>query len=484
MHLDFSALRVAIVGDLILDRYLEGAVGRISPEAPVPVLLREAERDVLGGAANVAANLASLGAQVQVVGLVGADDNGSRITGLLDTYPGMGTTGVVVDPARPTTCKTRVLSGLYQLVRIDAETTDKVAGALEGALIEAAARAINWAEVVALSDYAKGVCSDRVIRAVIELAKTAGKPCIVDPKRKDFSIYRGAAVIKPNRGELSEAARTPCGTDDEVEAAARAMIAQTGSGILLTRSEQGMSYVGPDSDTVHMPTAAKNVFDVSGAGDTVIAMASIAMAARMSKVEMMRLANMAAGIVVGKVGTAVVSIAELDAALGEEAHQPTTFNKGALVSLEDAVRQRRAWRRRGLRVGFTNGCFDLLHPGHVSLLRRAAEECDRLIVAINTDSSVQRLKGPSRPVQSEEARAYVLGGLSSVDLVIVFDENTPAEAIAAIEPDLLVKGADYAEDQVVGADVVRAGGGRVLLVPVVAGQSTSSMIQRSQRLAS
>lgn len=477
-HFDFSGCRVMVVGDLMLDKYLWGSVERLSPEAPVPVLLREAERAVLGGAANVCANLAALGAEVLVIGVVGCDDVGSALVDLLRTCPKLDADHLVVDPSRPTTCKVRVMSGVHQMVRIDAESTAAINFEVEGAVISAIAEALFCADVVVVSDYAKGLCSDRVIRAVIDKAVEAGKASIIDPKRRDFAIYRDATLIKPNRRELADATGLPCETDQQAEAAAYAAITRTNAAILLTRSEHGMSYFERGKKPLHLKTAAQDVFDVSGAGDTVLALAALGTAAKLPAGELMRLANAAAGIVVSKIGTAVVSERELDEVLEAASHQSEP-NKGASVSLDDAVRRREEWRKRGLRVGFTNGCYDLLHPGHVSLLKNAAAECDRLIVAINSDQSVRRLKGPARPVQDERSRAYVLGALSAVDLVVVFDEDTPAETISALKPDLLVKGADWAMERVVGAETVRASGGRVLLVPLVKGHSTTTLIGRA-----
>jgi D-beta-D-heptose 7-phosphate kinase / D-beta-D-heptose 1-phosphate adenosyltransferase len=477
-HFDFSGCRVMVVGDLMLDKYLSGSVERLSPEAPVPVLLREAERSVLGGAGNVCANLAALGAEIAVIGVIGRDDAGSILTDLLAAYPHVDADRLVTDPNRPTTCKIRVMSGVHQMVRIDSESKFQIDPGIEEAVISAIEDGLRWADVAVVSDYAKGLCNDRVIRAIVELAAEAGKASIIDPKRRDFSIYRDATLIKPNRRELTDATGLPCETDLQAEAAAHAAIAHTNSAILLTRSERGMSYFARDKKPLHLKTAAQDVFDVSGAGDTVMALAALGTAARMPVSEMMRLANTAAGIVVSKLGTAVVSARELDEALEAEAHQSDP-SKGASLSLEEAVRRREEWRKRGLKVGFTNGCYDLLHPGHISLLKSAAAECDRLIVAINSDASVRRLKGPTRPVQDERSRACVLGALSAVDLVVIFDEDTPAETIAALQPDLLVKGADWAMEQVVGADTVRAAGGRVLLVPLAAGHSTTSLVRRA-----
>src|SRR5215469_14213226 len=482
-HFDFSGCRVMVVGDLMLDKYLSGSVERLSPEAPVPVLLREAERAVLGGAANVCANLTALGAEVLVIGVIGRDEVGSVLTDLLRLCPRLNADHLVIDPGRPTTCKIRVMSGVHQMVRIDAESTAEIGAEVEEAIVSGIAEGLSWADVVVVSEYAKGLCNDRVIRTVVDRAARAGKASIIDPKRRDFAIYRDATLIKPNRRELSEATRLHCETDEQAETAALAAIDQTGSAILLTRSEHGMSFFERDRKPLHLKTAAQDVFDVSGAGDTVLALAALGIAAKLPVNELMRVANAAAGIVVSKIGTAVVSAKELDEALEVDAHGSEP-NKGASLSLDEAVRRREEWRKRGLRVGFTNGCYDLLHPGNISLLKSAAGECDRLIVAINSDASVRRLKGPGRPVQDERSRAYILGALTAVDLVVMFDEDTPAETIAALKPDLLVKGADYATDEVVGADTVRAANGRVLLVPLLRGQSSTSLIRRAVDLDS
>jgi D-beta-D-heptose 7-phosphate kinase/D-beta-D-heptose 1-phosphate adenosyltransferase len=480
-HFDFTGCRIAVVGDLMLDKYLSGSVERLSPEAPVPVLVRETERAVLGGAANVCANLTALGAEVIVIGVIGRDEAGSVLVDQLKAYPKVNTEHLVTDVDRPTTCKIRVMSGGHQMVRIDAESKADIAANIDKAIIAAIKDGSHWADVVVLSDYAKGLCNDRVIRAVIDAAVKAGKASIIDPKRRDFSIYRDATLIKPNRRELTDATHLPCETDQQAETAALAAIAETNSAILLTRSEHGMSYFERDKKPLHLKTAAQDVFDVSGAGDTVLALAALGTAGKLPVGELMRLANAAAGIVVSKIGTAVVSARELDEALETESLRSDP-NKGAILSLDEAVRRREEWGKRGLRVGFTNGCYDLLHPGHVSLLKSAAAECDRLIVAINSDASVRRLKGPTRPVQDESSRAYVLGALSAVDLVLVFDEDTPAETIAALKPDLLVKGADYTMEQVVGAETVDAAGGRVLLLPLMRGHSTTSLIHRAAEL--
>ncbi|MGY4257705.1 D-beta-D-heptose 7-phosphate kinase/D-beta-D-heptose 1-phosphate adenosyltransferase [Bradyrhizobium sp. USDA 4516] len=477
MHFDFSGLRIAVVGDLILDRYLDGTVKRLSPEAPVAVLLRQRERDALGGAANVVANLSALGAETDLVGVVGADDSGTRLLDMLEGLEG-ARMDIVVDKDRPTTCKTRVTSGAHQIVRIDHEQSNFVKAEIEADLMGAVRMAAVQADVVVISDYAKGVCSDRVIRETIQCAARSGKPCIVDPKRFALEIYRGATLIKPNRNELANAVRMRCETDVEVERAGRRAIEQTGASILLTRSEQGLSFLSPGGQVLHLSTATQDVFDVSGAGDTVLAVSALGYGARLPVNKIMSLANTAAGIVVGKVGTAVVTLPEVYAALGEEVGS-NREKRGELVTLREALDQRERWRRQSLTVGFTNGCFDLLHTGHAVLLRRAAEACDKLIVAINGDASVRRLKGPSRPLQREEARAHLLGEMRMVDLVVIFQDDTPIDLVEALQPDVLVKGADYTEDHVVGSAFVKARGGKVVLVPLVPQQSTTSIIRGS-----
>jgi D-beta-D-heptose 7-phosphate kinase/D-beta-D-heptose 1-phosphate adenosyltransferase len=368
------------------------------------------------------------------------------------------------------------------MLRVDREHLTPCPAAVEDRLIEDVEEALEGCGALVLSDYGKGVLSDRVLQAAFALAKACGAPVIVDPKRKSFADYRGAAYITPNRRELSEAVRLPTETDEEAAGAAAEAIAQSGAAILLTRSEKGMSLFRSGAAPIHLPAEAREVFDVSGAGDTVVAVVAAALAAGLRIERAMRLANAAAGIVVGKVGTATASPAELAAAL--DGPERRTLLADAMThaphaSIAEAQARVADWRRQGLTVGFTNGCFDLLHPGHVSLLAQAAGACDRLIVALNADVSVRRLKGDSRPIQPLDARARVIGALRGVDLVVAFEEDTPLELIRALEPDVLVKGADYREDQVVGADVVKARGGRVVLAALVEGQSTTALTKRA-----
>jgi len=460
--------RVAVIGDVMVDEYLTGRVDRISPEAPVPVVRGVELKAVAGGAANVAANVAALGAEAILVGVVGA--GGAAEVEALISAKGRAQALLIEDASRRTIRKMRVISNRQQIVRLDHEDLHPLSGEIEAALIAAAGRAIGDSDIVVLSDYGKSLFGDPALAAIIALAKAAGKRVVVDPKRPEFSAYRGADLVTPNRGELARATGLPVDTDAEVEAAARVAQAQFGGALLLTRSEQGMSYFPLEGAAIHAPTAAREVFDVSGAGDTAIATLAAALAVDFEIGEAIHLANQAAGIVVGKAGTATLSLRELIAAL-----EPPSGG-GDLVSWDDARRLREAWAREGLSVGFANGCFDILHPGHVALIAEAAANCDRLIVALNSDASTRRLKGPTRPAQTQDARACVMGALKGVAAVVIFEEDTPKALIEALQPDLLVKGADYRIEDVVGADVVQARGGRVLLVETLAGHSTTRLL--------
>jgi D-beta-D-heptose 7-phosphate kinase/D-beta-D-heptose 1-phosphate adenosyltransferase len=330
-----------------------------------------------------------------------------------------------------------------------------------------------------LSDYAKGVLTARGIQAMIAAARKAGKPVIVDPKGTDYARYRGATLLTPNRREIAEATQIPFDGDAGVEKASRRVIESYGvEGVVCTRGAEGLSLVTASGEAHHMPAAAREVFDVSGAGDTVVATLASSVAAGLSWPDAARLANVAAGIVVGKVGTAVAYANDLVRALQ---HDGDSGSDDKVATLEEAKDTIARWRRQGLTIGFTNGCFDLLHPGHVSLMSQAKAACDRLVVGLNSDASVRRLKGKDRPVQGEAARAAVLASLGTVDLVVVFAEDTPVELIRALRPNVLVKGADYRVDQVVGADLVHGWGGRVLLAELTPGHSTTATIRKLAR---
>ncbi len=474
----FTALRVAVIGDLMLDSYMSGEVSRISPEAPVPVMRVVSEKSVPGGAANVAANLASLGLGVNMVGLAGQDAARDELIAALRALGDVDCTGVIAAPDRRTTRKLRIIGAHQQIVRVDHEDVVPCSAEIEQRFVAAALDAVAAADVVIVSDYGKGACSDAVLRTVLERARGTGKKVVIDPKRLDLAAYRGATVLTPNRKELADATQLPVESDEEAAAAAARAQEMCGADILLTRSEKGMSFFPVEGAPIHLATVAQDVFDVSGAGDTVVAVLAAAIAADLPFTEGMRMANHAAGIVVSKLGTASVTREELHASLLAE-HASADIRDGQLLDLDAAVALRWAWERQKLTVGFANGCFDLLHPGHVSLIRQAAEGCDRLIMALNSDASVRRLKGPARPIQDEAARAEVMGAIRGVAAVVIFDEETPHALIEALQPDVLVKGADYTIDRVVGADIVQARGGRVILAELSPGQSTSRLVAAS-----
>lgn len=479
-----AGAKVAVIGDLVIDHYVHGAVGRISPEAPVPVLHVSNERYVLGAAANVANNISALGGRVRLIGLLGADPLGGLLADMMGAIPGVDVRAQVC-ASHPTIVKTRYVAGQQQIVRVDRESLQPYPKEATAALIADIESAVRECDCIVLSDYGKGVLSDEVIAATVAAARAAGKPIVVDPKRRTFEAYRGADYITPNRKELSDATGLPTTEDADAETAAAAAMRQSGAAILLTRSERGMSLFREGAAPVHLPVEAREVFDVSGAGDTVVASVALGLAAGLPIETAMRMANAAAGVVVGKLGTATCSAEELLAAMTRKSkraqHQrlEESDEHEGLSSLETALALREAWREAGLTVGFTNGCFDLIHPGHVSLLKKSAAACDRLIVAINTDASVRKLKGETRPVQDQESRAAVLSRIKGVDLVIAFGEETPLALIEQLAPDVLIKGADYREDQVVGGDLVKARGGRVLLVELVPGQSTSNIVRKA-----
>ncbi|UMM63561.1 D-glycero-beta-D-manno-heptose-7-phosphate kinase [Aristophania vespae] len=472
---NFTFGRLCVVGDLLLDRYIFGSVNRISPEAPVPVLLHSRFSDVPGGTANVAVNAAALGSQVNLIGVVGEDQSGDMLLDILKPWSNVNLDGVVRDPNWTTITKTRVLSGNQQIVRIDEECIKPFSSDVTARIIAAAQAAIAESDVLVCSDYAKGVLSDEVLAAVIEAGRKKNIPIIVDPKRKSFVGYQGATLVTPNRAEMTQATGLSLRTEQEIERAAQKASEQFGGDVLLTRSEDGMTLWRKNGKMTHASVRKSEVSDVSGAGDTVLATVASVLSAGQPLETAIVIATTAAAISVSKLGTATVSRAELSQELRNEMH-----DAGKLVSIEEAQDIVQNWHHHGAQVVFTNGCFDLVHPGHISLIRAAAREGDKLIVALNTDSSVKRLKGDSRPIQDEIARATVVGALRDVDLVVLFDEDTPLEAIKALRPDVLVKGADYTESQVVGGDFVKQYNGRVALVDLIEGRSTSSLVKKAK----
>ncbi|NEX19392.1 bifunctional D-glycero-beta-D-manno-heptose-7-phosphate kinase/D-glycero-beta-D-manno-heptose 1-phosphate adenylyltransferase HldE [Thiorhodococcus mannitoliphagus] len=460
---DLSRARILVAGDVMLDRYWTGATRRISPEAPVPVVHVEQVEDRPGGAANVALNLAALGASTAVVGVTGADEAADLLAARLQAR------GIQVYLHRrddiPTITKLRVLSHHQQLIRLDFEQSlipadvDPLPKLVEDALADA--------DLLLLSDYAKGTLADP--QALIAVAKALGKPVLVDPKGRDFTRYRGATLLTPNRGELEEIVGACVDDAMLIEKGQRLRAELRLDALLVTLGERGMLLLRSDAEALHLPTQAREVFDVTGAGDTVIATLAAALSADVALAEACALANCAAGLAVAKLGTATVTAAELQRAYQGHAWQPV-LDSAALTAAVAAA------RAAGERVVMTNGCFDILHEGHVAYLQQAKGLGDRLVVAVNDDASVQRLKGEGRPVNGVEQRMAVLAGLASVDWVCPFGEDTPASLICQVKPDILVKGGDYRPDQIAGADCVRATGGEVRVLDFLPGRSTSRII--------
>jgi D-beta-D-heptose 7-phosphate kinase/D-beta-D-heptose 1-phosphate adenosyltransferase len=469
---------VAVVGDLLLDRYLFGTVGRVSPEAPVHVLREEREEERPGGAGSVAAMAAGLGARCRVVGLLGDDGAGRRLRELLRAA-GADARGAVLDGGRPTTVKTRLVArnaaGHQQVLRVDREVDAAPAPRVVRALAAAARRAVRGAGAVILSDYAKGALPDAVLRAVLDEARRRGVPALVDPKRTDFRGYRGAAVVTPNRAETERATGIAVRGLADAERAGRRLVRDLRlRAALITLDRDGMLLVPARGPVSHVPTRPREVFDVTGAGDMVIAAAAVALASGASLEESARLANVAAGIEVARFGAVPVSRDEVL----EAVHDPGGDAARKILSLPALREALRARRARGESVVLTNGCFDILHSGHARYLAGARAEGDLLVVGLNSDASVRRLKGPGRPVSGFRERAEVLASLACVDFVVEFRESTPERLVRAVDPQVLVKGEDWRTKGVVGRRWVESRGGRVVLAPLVPGRSTTSILKR------
>jgi D-beta-D-heptose 7-phosphate kinase/D-beta-D-heptose 1-phosphate adenosyltransferase len=466
---------VACTGDVMLDSFVHGEVSRISPEAPIPVLRIEHCQAMLGGAGNAVRNLGALGCEVRFFSVTGDDAEATDIRRLLADLPG-NRSFLKSETGRRTSVKTRYVAHGQQLLRTDNETTAAVSRGTADKLLAAFSAALSECSVALLSDYAKGVLNGALAQEFIAAARAAGKSVIVDPKGKDFTRYKGATLIKPNLRELGEATGLAVAGDSAQETAARQLLRDTGAAyILVTRGAEGMMLAPAGGSVVRFPALAREVYDVSGAGDTVAAVLAAALGSRASISDAVEIANIAAGIVVGRAGTAVV---ERNGII-EEVRRRSAAKAGVKVlQLKDATELARTWTQSGLCVGFTNGCFDLLHPGHLKVLETARAHCDRLLVGLNSDQSVKRLKGASRPVQGEMARALVLASLTCVDGVVIFDDDTPIELIRSLRPNLLVKGGEYKPQEVAGADLIENWGGKLLLVEMMPGWSTTETLSR------
>ncbi|MGE4312836.1 MAG: D-glycero-beta-D-manno-heptose-7-phosphate kinase [Pseudobdellovibrionaceae bacterium] len=470
--------KIVILGDVMLDSYIYGTINRISPEAPVPVLAKTNETSMLGGAGNVVQNILALGVQPATLSVIGDDSTGKDVCARI-----RDTSGLVLSTTRPTTTKTRFVCGSQQLMRLDAETTAPLSAEDEAALLAKIPAALKGASVLVISDYGKGVLTQAVLDTAIKAAIAAAIPVIVDPKGTDFSKYKGASYVTPNLKELSGVQRKEIGQDDALIAAEAEALraAHDFTGVLVTRSEKGMSLI-TEGNAVHIPTHVADVYDVSGAGDTVVAYFALSLACGLTAEEASTLANSAAALAVRKKGTSTVSLSELTG--GMIAGMDGTVSPH--LNWEETARQIKEWQAQGLKVGFTNGCFDIIHYGHVNYLNEARKMCDRLVLGLNHDVSVKILKGESRPINDEVARARVMGALGSVDCVVLFgatkegEDNTPCALLDAVRPDIIFKGGDYTIDQLPEAKVVHAYGGEVALMNLYEGYSTTNIIKKSQ----
>ncbi|MDR3569030.1 MAG: bifunctional D-glycero-beta-D-manno-heptose-7-phosphate kinase/D-glycero-beta-D-manno-heptose 1-phosphate adenylyltransferase HldE [Syntrophobacteraceae bacterium] len=476
---DFGGVRILVLGDVMLDRYIMGEVRRISPEAPVPVLRIKERYEVPGGAGNVGSNLARLGCEAILLGVVGEDAQGESLRGLC-VHNGMRAV-LVVDKRRPTITKTRIVAGDQQLLRLDDEQPDVLSDSVLTQLLESVEKNLAGCGAVVLSDYGKGIFqTPGFCQSVISLALKQGAPVFVDPKGKQWERYRNATCITPNANELAEVAEAS--VEGEARLAGEAEKVRQGCGadwLLVTRGGKGMCLVGGRDAPLVIPTIAREVYDVSGAGDTVIAVLAACVAGGSSFQEAARIANTAAGIVVGKLGTQPITAAELQyGLLMEKSGVNGVRYAGKSGTLESARMQAQAWRSNGEKIVFTNGCFDLLHPGHIHVLEEAKALGERLIVGLNSDASVKRLKGPRRPILAENDRVMLLKALACVDLVVIFEEDTPLRLIETLRPDILVKGSDYLPEQVVGREVVESYGGVVALVSLIDGYSTTRIAEK------
>ncbi len=469
----FAALRILVIGDVMLDRSIWGDVDRISPEAPVPVLRSVRTTNAPGGAANVAMNLVGLGVKVTQAGFWGNDVE-MRALGALLGPAGVDFSGMVLS-GHPTISKTRIVSRNQQLLRLDVENADPHPAAEHEALLERSLELASTADAIVLSDYAKGALRAQLCQAVITLARKQKIPVLVDPKGQDFNKYAGATTICPNLQELGLVTGIASHNLADLMAAAQRLVSQLSIDYMtVTMSEKGIRILYPDS-VFHSPTRAREVFDVTGAGDTVVATLAASLAGGLDPETAVNLANIAAGIVVAKTGTAPISRNELVAELTASAR---ISGPDKILDLQQLLVRLAEWRANGDRIVFTNGCFDILHVGHITLLEHCRAFGDKIVIGLNSDASVRRLKGPTRPVVGENERARVLAALGSTDAVIIFDEPTPMELIQLVRPDVLVKGGDYTRSTIVGADDVATWGGRVEIVPTVTGASTTNTIRK------
>ncbi len=466
--------KILVIGDLILDEYLWGGVTRISPEAPVPILETKSENLSLGGAANVANNLAALGCDVYLIGAIGQDEKGDCLLTLIQEK-GIHTEGIFRFVHRPTTSKMRIIAHNQQILRIDKEDNRPITEETENKIIQFTNHILPEMAGVICSDYQKGVLTEKVVRNLMHRAQNAKKMVIVDPKSADFSLYKGATVLTPNQNEVERSVPIKINSGEDLERAAEYLLSLTkGEALLITRGKDGMTLYSNKERPIDIPTVAKEVFDVTGAGDTVVSVFGMALFVGFDFRDAAWLSNMAGSIVVGKVGTAVVTLNEFNEFLEEELLRTAH----TILELEELKKLVSLAKSTGKTVVFTNGCFDLIHGGHIEFLQKAKSLGDFLVIGLNSDASVRSLKGDGRPIKSQKERANILSALRYVDYITIFDESTPEQLISEVRPDILVKGDDYKINEVVGREIVEGYGARVELIPIVKGLSTTNTVEQ------
>jgi len=467
--------RVLCIGDIMLDRFIYGNVSRISPEAPIPVFHEKRMETTLGGSGNVVRNIVSMGGNVDTIFIVGKDQAGYDLTEKLSEMPEVSPY-VITDKTRPTIIKTRFVCEGQQMLRSDREDISIIDKKIENQILLSIKGAIEDCDVVILSDYAKGILTDKIISQTIKLGREKNKPVLIDTKGRDFTKYKNAHFLTPNRKELKEATGMEIKTVEDAYKASNLLIEKCElDGVLAKLGKDGLALILKDKPIEHFETKAREVYDVSGAGDTVVATMALAMAGGLSISDSSALANLAGSIVVTKTGTATTTQSELQSEIMKD---QSRFSESKIMSTKEITEVAKDCKNKNKKVGFTNGVFDLLHSGHLSSINQAKRNCDFLIVGINSDASVKRLKGDDRPIYSEEERALVLSALSNVDAVVIFNDDTPYDIIKTIKPDVLIKGSDYKVEEVVGYDLVQSWGGKVVLADLIENKSTTNTVEK------
>ena len=466
----FKKTRVFLVGDIMLDQYVFGKINRISPEAPVPIFLAHKYKEMLGGSGNVLTNLISLGTDTFYLSLIGKDEPGNKIRKLLNNLS-LKNYYLVSDSSRKTTVKTRYIANSQQIIRVDEEQSKNISKEKENKLIKIIDKSIKNQDIIIVSDYNKGVITKRLSEYIIKKANSLNLPIVIDPKNKDFSIYRNATLITPNQMEASEITQMKLENNIEAENCGRMMMKKYNfKKVLITRGEKGLSLISKKS-AIHSPTSAKEIFDVSGAGDTVLAVVAACIPNKINEDKVLSLANKAAGKVIAKIGTSSISIDEL-------LENKNGYSKDKVMSLKSLIEVIKKEKKKGLKIGFTNGCFDILHYGHINYLEKSKQNCDKLIVALNSDESVRFLKGKERPINNQNYRALVLSSLQCCDYIIIFDQKTPLSIIKKIKPDLITKGGDYKNKKIIGENEVESWGGKVLKLDLIKDLSSTKVIKK------